>query len=467
VTQFIAQFHPLVVHLPIGMMLMAILLKVWSRRSNGSTFEKVIPLVVGTTLVVSIASVLSGYFLSQSGGYPETLLSNHKWSGFGFTILVGFLFWTITRQYKNAVQHLAWVASTLGLFITGHLGGSLTHGDDYLNFSFKKYQPPLVTNVDSALVYHDIIEPILAEKCWSCHSAVKKKGALRLDGIDHILQGGKHGDILSSLPELSKMYHRITLPTSDEDHMPPSGKPQPTPEEIKLIEWWLQNDPTQDKLVLQASTSPEIRYILEEFTEGSKEQAPALLPEMVIRAADPHVLKSLDSIGILVLPIAQNTNYLNVILNRATLKTSDWMLLKKIAPNIAWLSAKNTQLNDTTLEVIAGLVHLIKLDLTGTSLDDTNISKLASLAQLRSLNLTGTSVSEKGLTSLTALNSLEVIYLFQSKVMPASWSLIQKSFPHARLDSGHYIVPIFHGDTTEYTLDQLAIDKKDKELHIN
>lgn len=62
-TQFIAQFHPLVVHLPIGMMLMAILLKVWSRRSNGSTFEKVIPLVVGTTLVVSIASVLSGYFL--------------------------------------------------------------------------------------------------------------------------------------------------------------------------------------------------------------------------------------------------------------------------------------------------------------------------------------------------------------------------------------------------------------------
>lgn len=119
------------------------------------------------------------------------------------------------------------------------------------------------------------------------------------------------------------------------------------------------------------------------------------------------------------------------------------------------------------MEVIAGLVHLIKLDLTGTSLDDTNISKLASLAQLRSLNLTGTSVTEKGLTSLTALNSLEVIYLFQSKVMPASWSLIQKSFPHARLDSGHYIVPIFHGDTTEYTLDQLAIDKKDKELHIN
>lgn len=188
---------------------------------------------------------------------------------------------------------------------------------------------------------------------------------------------------------------------------------------------------------------------------------------MNIRAADPNVIQSLDSAGILVVPLAQNTNYLHVNLSRVTLSPTHWMLLKKIASNIAWLGAKNIRLNDTILGVIAGMEHLTKLDLTGTSLDDASITKLSSLMELRSLNLNSTAVTEKGLNALTALTSLEDIYLFQSKVNPAAWSQMQQSFTHTRLDSGHYIVPIFHGDTTEYTLEQLAIDKKNKELNIN
>jgi hypothetical protein len=112
---------------------------------------------------------------------------------------------------------MAWWCNALGIVITGHLGGQLTHGKDYLSFNLRTYHKPFIKNIDSALIYHDIIEPILADKCWSCHSFLKQKGSLRLDGIDHILQGGKHGDIVSTQLDQVKCITNLACPNQKMD----------------------------------------------------------------------------------------------------------------------------------------------------------------------------------------------------------------------------------------------------------
>jgi hypothetical protein len=73
------------------------------------------------------------------------------------------------------------------IIITGHLGGSLTHGSDFLTKGFsekdsvaeKEIKP--IADVQEANVYADIVQPIFESKCYSCHNKSKKKGKLRLD----------------------------------------------------------------------------------------------------------------------------------------------------------------------------------------------------------------------------------------------------------------------------------------------
>ena len=460
--QLIGQFHPAIVHLPIGILCIALVLKLCSLRKDGAKFLSVIPTLLGSALICCIAAAISGYLLSLNGSYESELTNNHMWSGFALTLVCALLYFLTITNYKNNFQSIAWVTSAILLIITGHLGGTITHGEDYLSFSFTNYQKPIIKHVDSALVYHDIIEPILADKCWSCHSSIKQKGTLRLDGLDHILKGGKHGDIINALIDQSKLYHRLTLPKSADEHMPPSGKPQPTQEEIKLIAWWIQSDLTKDRAVYQSNPPFEIKSILSEMTDDIKTKPPPLIPSGNISPIDPLILASINKANITAIPIAQNSNFLQVILRTSSFNSSHWTLLKSIRKNIAWLSARGIKINDTVTNTIASFDHLVKLDLSQSTINDTTIASLNALTMLQSLNLNSTSVTEKGLNAIGNLKSLKSIYTYKSNVNHDALKELNHLFSNCIIDTGNYIVPTFTSDTTAYTYKQLAIDKKDK-----
>ncbi|MFZ9661534.1 MAG: DUF1553 domain-containing protein, partial [Chitinophagaceae bacterium] len=90
--------------------------------------------------------------------------------------------------------------------------------------------------------YEQEIQPILKQKCYSCHSSVKMKGGLRLDKESFILKGGKNGKIFTpNDPTHSKIYTQLLLPIEDDHHMPPEGKKQLTNNEIKTIFRWIAN----------------------------------------------------------------------------------------------------------------------------------------------------------------------------------------------------------------------------------
>ncbi|MEJ7685011.1 MAG: c-type cytochrome domain-containing protein [Segetibacter sp.] len=140
----------------------------------------------------------------------------------------------------------------LGLLMaTGHLGGSLTHGSDYLTKPFKKIFgndstanaaiKPL-PNVQEAFAYQNVVQPILQTKCYSCHNANKRKGRLRMDDITLLMKGGKNGEIIDlNNTDSSEMIKRLLLPVDNEHHMPPKEKPQPSESQIALLHWWISN----------------------------------------------------------------------------------------------------------------------------------------------------------------------------------------------------------------------------------
>jgi uncharacterized membrane protein len=90
VNHLIGQFHPLFVHLPIGILIIAFAFKLWSLRSDQAKYENILAPLTGCAFLVSIGSAFTGYLLSLVGGYEDELLNYHKWSGFTMAALSAY-----------------------------------------------------------------------------------------------------------------------------------------------------------------------------------------------------------------------------------------------------------------------------------------------------------------------------------------------------------------------------------------
>jgi hypothetical protein len=87
------------------------------------------------------------------------------------------------------------------------------------------------------------IRPVLADKCYSCHSpeARKVKGGLRLDTKEGTLKGGDSGaaSVIPGDPDHSQLLKAIRYGKDDELKMPPKG-PKLAPEVIADFEAWIR-----------------------------------------------------------------------------------------------------------------------------------------------------------------------------------------------------------------------------------
>ncbi len=132
--------------------------------------------------------------------------------------------------------------STIALVIAGHLGSEVTHGKGFLTEPIQKQAAEIIEieNADSAIVFRDVIQPILNEKCLNCHNANRAKNDLILTDYQSIMKGGETRDaIVAGNAEKSLFYKYVLLPMNDSLHMPPKEKLQLDREEIKLIGWWI------------------------------------------------------------------------------------------------------------------------------------------------------------------------------------------------------------------------------------
>lgn len=88
-----------------------------------------------------------------------------------------------------------------------------------------------------AVDYEKDIKPLLKERCYTCHGALKQKADLRLDTAAAMRKGGDGGDILAG--EHSLLLERVTT-TDKHDRMPPEGEGSLlTSEQVTKLKAWI------------------------------------------------------------------------------------------------------------------------------------------------------------------------------------------------------------------------------------
>jgi len=91
---------------------------------------------------------------------------------------------------------------------------------------------------DEPVDYNKQIKPILAARCFSCHSALRQEGGLRLDAASLLKKGGDSGQaITDGKSAQSLLIEKVTAEDPDE-RMPPEGEPL-TSEQIALLRTWI------------------------------------------------------------------------------------------------------------------------------------------------------------------------------------------------------------------------------------
>lgn len=115
------------------------------------------------------------------------------------------------------------------------------------------------------MVFKDIIQPVLEQKCNKCHNEQKSKGDLRMDTHEMLMKGG--GDdvktVIPGKPDESLFVARVKLPIDDDEHMPPEGRDQMTPEELALVSWWIKSGASETQKADDAKFPAETQALVE------------------------------------------------------------------------------------------------------------------------------------------------------------------------------------------------------------
>jgi hypothetical protein len=84
------------------------------------------------------------------------------------------------------------------IVVTGHQGSNITHGENFLLAPVLHDDIKRVAKFEDAMVYADVVHPILQVKCMSCHNSAKAKGQLVMETPELLLKGGRHGVLWDS-----------------------------------------------------------------------------------------------------------------------------------------------------------------------------------------------------------------------------------------------------------------------------
>src|SRR5258708_7247624 len=203
IAAFIGRLHPVLVHLPIGILLTGLLLEALSRYPKYALPTAAVKVILCAGMLSALFSCLTGYLLSIDGDYYPSLVNTHLCMGISVFALAGLLLVKSLKQEKGRFYTAAMSGLTMVIVVTGNLGGSLTHGRDYLTASFKGPKAVIaarrpIPDIREAVVYADIIQPMLQVHCYSCHGPDRQNGGLRLDDSASIMKGGNDGLVLQS-----------------------------------------------------------------------------------------------------------------------------------------------------------------------------------------------------------------------------------------------------------------------------
>ncbi len=414
--QFLGRFHPLAVHLPIGLLVLVPLLEI------AGAFRPALREAAGFVLALAFLGCISaltlGYMLAFGGGASGTTVSRHMWGG--IVLLIGALLCLLARPGWNGESALALYpvllsAVLIALVWTSHQGSILTHGSNYLTAYMPQPLKHLIapeTAVAANSFYAMRINPILDANCAVCHGAGKSNGGLRVDSYELLMKGGKDGRVIVPRePGSSLLLERVTLPADHKQFMPADGKPALKPDEIALIRAW----------ILQGASPSESRIAGISDPKGTA--ALPLVPVADYSSLMPEIQQLASSQGAKLIPVSSKPSD-GLILNTVDIASSfnDAQLARfdKFAPYIVEAELARTAVTDASFDTLSRFTHLRALHLEGTGVTGSALGKLSSLSQLTYLNLSGTKVTSSAIVPLQSMKQIRSIYLFNTPAQPTA-----------------------------------------------
>lgn len=249
---YFGNFHPLVLHIPIGALIGVLVLEITSLFVPNLNLENSGKVLLWFTAISFIPAAIFGFFLASSGGYNDQVLSYHKWLGWITALiciwLLVFRLWAFSKSKLQIQIYRGLLAvNVILLSFAGHFGGTLTHGSGYLTKDMPKNMKAffgieetesesIISEIkelakteefSSALVFADTIHPIMDKNCFECHNTNKQKGDLRLDNI-----GWKFSNV-NDVKRWKSVYTEIA-----EGNMPPEEKePLSKTERESILKW--------------------------------------------------------------------------------------------------------------------------------------------------------------------------------------------------------------------------------------
>lgn len=453
--QFVGRFHPLLVHFPIALLLVAALLRLvegrfpWAQGSAESYQWS--RLLLGLGAIGSLAAALTGLLLGNFGDYSGDTVAFHQLAGIGVALSATLAFaasWMLGRR-RRRLEHVLLTIAVVLLIPAGHLGATLTHGEGYLTEHAPAFVKRFIGGGSEAasltgraperiVVYSDLVAPVLRSNCVACHGPASAQGGLRLHDRDAILKGGDHGQVISAgKPASSQLVRRIFLPSSHADVMPPRGRRPLTPSDAALVRWWVETGARFDLTLADAEISPEVLASIEART-GPLVRGGPTLPDDVKTEASAADIAAVKAEGFSVVRIADGRPFLHVHCTNATSRITDTSLtvLQKIAPQLIWLDLSGTRVSDAGLKVVGDLTNLTQLHLQHTMVRDFGLAFLSTLQRLEYLNLYGTGIGDGGLVHLASLKHLRTLYVWETRVTPAGVSQLKAALPKLTVETG-------------------------------
>jgi uncharacterized membrane protein len=486
---FLGRFHVLILHLPLGILTLAVALEILVRFRPFRFLENAVAPAWIAGAISALATVALGLMHATEDSFEDMdAVEAHGWAGVmlaAVTCLTAILrtrlhpvaAWPPTwprwaapetigaRLYKAVQPAFApgaaldrgydklWgvpVAAILCLmFLTGHLGGNLTHGDTYL----LQYAPgpvrvlaglpadagprPKPQDLASADIYLDVVQPALERRCSGCHNNSKKSGGLSMATYETLMKGGSKGAVITSgNPSASDLFHRVDLAPSSSDFMPKDGKTPLNKNEIAAIGWWIsQGAPksaTVGSLKLTAEASAAIQAVIGAAGGAGEEEAAAAgsdeTPLPQVAEADKAVVAKVVADGFIVRKVAKGSSLVDVDYVSANPVTPGMIDdLASFGPNILRLNLRHAGVTDAEVNTIASFSNLRRLRLEENAITDAAATDIAGLKNLTYLNLTNTKVTDAGLDRLSTLPKLSRIYVWGTTITPAAVDKVKAS----------------------------------------
>lgn len=436
---FFGRLHPLVVHLPIGTLALASVFIVLQKRKSDTGLDRAVQITLLVSLLSAIMSVVFGLLLVSDGSYSSQLMEQHKWMGIGlaaYTLLLYLQSRDILLPSRQLLPAL--IPGILLLTVTSHLGGSLTHGERYLEEALlgsHKVEVGKWKNPDSVDYFADLVQPILNDHCVQCHSTGNTQAKLDLSSWEAMKEGGQSNHPLLTNAERSELFKRITLPRDDQEFMPPRGEELDFAE-VEIIRDWLNKGAAESMIVSEQEFSSEISsLLLRDFNLDV--QPKAWFDKVRLPALDSQQLNALIARGWKVNQLAQGNPLLDLGRKDGdSLTLRDLEALTNVESYITWLDLGTTTLPDGALEYVSKLSNLTRLRLDKTDIQSADLAPLAELQYLEYINLHKSAVDDNCLETLAQISALRRVFLWGSEVSPEAIEEFQKLNPQLEVDLG-------------------------------